>query len=83
MRVQGNNPPRGGGGIPIQGEQHVTSFVNGNIAWNLNAQGQPVRQSAVDAANRQLALYTNQIGFIKAGLEAPQGAELRLTRFFA
>ena len=74
VRVQGNNPPRGGGGIPIQGEQHVTNFVNGNIAWNLNAQGQPVRQSAVDAGDRVLTFYTNPIGFIKGGLEAPNAA---------
>jgi glyoxylase-like metal-dependent hydrolase (beta-lactamase superfamily II) len=73
-RVQGNNPQRGGGGIPIQGEQHVTDFVSGNIAWNLNAQGQPVRQSALDAGDRQLALYVSPMGFIKAGLEAPNAA---------
>jgi hypothetical protein len=74
VRVQGNNPPRGGGGIPIQGEQHVTQFVNGNSAWNLNAQGEPVRQSAVDAGDRQLLLWTNPVGFIKAGLAAPNAA---------
>ena len=45
VRVQGNNIPRGGGaGFPVQGEQQFTEFVNGEIAWNLNAQGQPVRQ---------------------------------------
>jgi glyoxylase-like metal-dependent hydrolase (beta-lactamase superfamily II) len=74
VRVQGNNPPRGGGGIPIQGEQHVMQFVNGNSAWNLNAQGEPVRQSAVDAGDRQLLLWTNPVGFIKAGLAAPNAA---------
>jgi glyoxylase-like metal-dependent hydrolase (beta-lactamase superfamily II) len=74
VRIQGNNPQRGGGGIPIQGEQHVTTFVNGNIAWNLNAQGQPVRQSAVDAADGVLGLYSTPTGFIKAGLEAPDAA---------
>src|SRR5207247_11419001 len=41
VRVQGNNPPRGGGaGFPITGEQRATTFVTGNYAWNLNAQGQ-------------------------------------------
>jgi glyoxylase-like metal-dependent hydrolase (beta-lactamase superfamily II) len=72
--VQGNNPPRGGGGIPIQGEQHVTTFGNGNIAWNLNAQGQPVRQSATDAGDLQLLMWSNPVGFIKAGLEATNAA---------
>src|SRR5262249_38850956 len=45
VRVQGNNPPRGGGGIPIQGEARSTELVNGNSAWNLNAQGQPAPQA--------------------------------------
>src|SRR5690242_16305425 len=34
VRVQGNNPPRGGGaGFPITGEQRGTTFVNGEYAW--------------------------------------------------
>jgi glyoxylase-like metal-dependent hydrolase (beta-lactamase superfamily II) len=74
VRVQGNNPPRGGGGIPIQGEQHVTTFVNGNIAWNLNPQGEPVRQSAVDAGDRQLFMWISPVGFIKAAEAAGNAA---------
>jgi hypothetical protein len=72
VRVQGNNILRGGGaGFPVQGEQRFTEFVNGSIAWNLNPQGQPVRLSEFDAGDRQLTLWTNPIGFIKAGLAAP------------
>jgi glyoxylase-like metal-dependent hydrolase (beta-lactamase superfamily II) len=76
VRTQGNNIARGGGaGFPVQGEQHFTELANGNMAWNLNPQGEPVRQSAVDAGDRQLlTLYTNPVGFIKAGLEAPNAA---------
>src|SRR5258708_15706590 len=75
VRVQGNNIPRGGGaGFPVQGEQHFTEFVNGDIAWNLNPQGQPVRQLATEAGDRQLTMWTNPIGFIKAGLAAPNAA---------
>jgi hypothetical protein len=75
VRVQGNNIARGGGaGFPVQGEQHFTEFVNGNIAWNLNPQGQPVRQLATEAGDRQLAIWSNPIGFIKAGLAAPNAA---------
>jgi glyoxylase-like metal-dependent hydrolase (beta-lactamase superfamily II) len=75
VRVQGNNPARGGGaGFPVQGEQKVTEVVNGNIAWNVNAQGEPARQSAIEAGDRQLVLWTNPVGFIKAGLEAPNAA---------
>jgi hypothetical protein len=58
VRTQGNNIARGGGaGFPVQGEQHFTELVNGNIAWNMNPQGEPVRQSAVDAGDRVLTLY--------------------------
>ena len=75
VRVQGNQPIRGGGaGFPVQGEQRFTEVVNGNIAWNVNAQGEPVRQSAIDAGDRQLAIWTTPVGFIKAGLEAPDAA---------
>src|SRR6516225_249635 len=81
VRVQGNNPPRGGGGIPIQGEQRTTELVSGNYAWNMNAQGQPVAQPADVAADRQHLLLTNPIGFIKAGLEAPNAAAT--DRYFA
>src|SRR5687768_15478740 len=35
-RRQGNNPPQGGGGTPIQGEQRAITVVNGNYAWNVN-----------------------------------------------
>ena len=49
VRVQGNNPTRGGGGIPIQGEARSTELVNGNVAWNLNAQGQPAPQAGTAA----------------------------------
>src|SRR5215471_10611894 len=75
VRVQGNNIPRGGGaGFPVQGEQQFTEFVNSDIAWNLNPQGQPARQLATEAGDRQLTIWTNPIGFIKAGLTAPNAA---------
>jgi glyoxylase-like metal-dependent hydrolase (beta-lactamase superfamily II) len=75
VRVQGNNVARGGGaGFPVQGEQHFTELVNGDMAWNLNPQGEPARQSAIDAGDRQLVMWSTPIGFIKAGLEAPNAA---------
>ena len=75
VRVQGNNGPRGGGaGFPVQGEQKFTEFVNGNVAWNVNAQGEPVRQTANEAGDRQLTIWTGPLGFIKAGLAASDAA---------
>ena len=75
VRVQGNNGPRGGGaGFPVQGEQHFTEIVNGNMAWDVNAQGQPVRQAADAAGDRQVLAMSNPIGFVQAGLAAPNAA---------
>jgi glyoxylase-like metal-dependent hydrolase (beta-lactamase superfamily II) len=72
VRVQGNNVARGGGaGFPVQGEQKFTELVNGNMAWNVNAQGEPARQSAAVAGDRQLLALSNPVGFIQAGLAAP------------
>ena len=73
VRIQGNNGLRGGGaGFPIQGEQSFTEFVNGDAAWNLNPQGQPVVAQAVPpttaAGDRQLLLWTTPAGFIQAAL---------------
>ncbi len=74
-RTQGNNIPRGGGaGFPVQGEQKFTEVVNGSTGWNINPQGQPVRTLATDAGDRQLSIWTNPYGFIKAGLAAPNAA---------
>src|SRR5260370_16615845 len=70
VRVQGNNTPRGGGFVPLQGEVHTTNFVSGNFAWNLNPQGQPNPQPAIVAEQRQLLISLSPHGFIKAAQQA-------------
>ena len=50
-RRQGNNPARGGGFVPIQGEPRTTSIVNGNYAWNVD--GERINPAAA-AAHRRL-----------------------------
>lgn len=71
VRVQGNNPPRGGGaGFPITGEQRSTTLVSGNYAWNLNAQSQPQAQND-QAEMRQFMIWVTPHGFIKAALADP------------
>src|SRR3989441_2014378 len=68
VRVQGNNPPRGGGaGFPITGEQSSTTLVSGNYAWNLNAQGQPQAQND-QVEVRQFMIWVTPHGFIKAAM---------------
>ena len=75
VRVQGNNPTQGGGaGFPVQGEQRFQEFVNANFAWNVNAQGEAARQAADVAGDRQLLALANPVGFIQAGLAAPDAA---------
>ncbi len=54
VRVQGNNPLRGGGaGFPIQGEQSFNEGAAGNLGWNVNAQGQATSILPRDAGDRQ------------------------------
>jgi glyoxylase-like metal-dependent hydrolase (beta-lactamase superfamily II) len=69
VRVQGNNAPRGGGFVPLQGEVHTTNFVSGNYAWNLNPQGQPNPQPGA-AEYRQFLISLSPHGFIKAAQQA-------------
>ena len=72
-RRQGNNPPRGGGGTPLEGDQQQVAIVSGNYAWNMNgqnAQPQPGQYLAgVSVAEfRQLDILLTPYGFLKAAL---------------
>ena len=79
VRIQGNNPPRGGGaGFPFLAEQRVTNLVSGNYAWTVNAQGQPVPQPA-DAELRRLEIFLTPWGFLK-GAMAPGANPTVVTR---
>jgi glyoxylase-like metal-dependent hydrolase (beta-lactamase superfamily II) len=75
VRVQGNNPARGGGaGFPIQGAPRTVNFVSGDSAWTLNAQGQPQAQPG-QAEARQFMLWVSPHGFIKAAMADPNAVE--------
>jgi len=75
---QGNNPPRGGGGIPIQGEQRAIEFVVDKVAWNQPG-AMPVPAPAA-AEMRQLDMWLNPHGFVKAAMM--QGANpVLITRY--
>jgi len=76
-RRQGNYPPRGGGGTPIQGEQRLDFLVSGNVAWNMQGtMPQPIVRGYLDglpvAEQRQLDIIMTPHGFVKAALA--QGA---------
>lgn len=81
VRVQGSNPPRGGGGQPIQGEQRQANFVSNRYAWNLNQQNMPNPQPAA-AEDRQLEIWLTPHGFVKAAM-APGAAPTLIERFLA
>src|SRR5215471_18028060 len=74
-RRQGNNPPRGGGGTPLQGEQQQVAIVSGNYAWNIDGQN-PVPQPGFYLAGisvaefRQLDILLTPHGFLKAAVAA-------------
>ena len=67
-RRQGNYPPQGGGGTPIQGEQRRAFMVSGDYAWNM--QGSNPVPAFGNAEQRQLEIWLSPHGFVKAGLAA-------------
>src|SRR5437899_10255908 len=72
-RRQGNNPPRGGGGTPLQGEQQQVAIVRGNYAWNMEGQNAvpqpgPYMAGISIAEFRQLDILLTPHGFLKAAL---------------
>jgi len=68
VRRQGNYPQRGGGGIPLQGEQRQINLVSGNYAWNL--QGANVNPQPAAAQTRQLEIWLDPHGFLKGAIAA-------------
>ncbi len=75
LRTQGENPPRGGGGQPLIGEQRQILLVSGNYAWNLVGNNAVPAQAA--AEERQLQIWLTPQGFIKAALKHKASATPR------
>ena len=75
---QGKYPPRGGGGIPIQGEQRQTLIVSGTYAWNI--QGTSTTPARAAAEQRQLDIWLTPHGFLKAAM-APGANPTLITRY--
>lgn len=68
VRRQGNYPARGGGGIPLQGEQRIVNLVSGNYAWAM--QGTNVNPQPAAAQVRQLEIWLDPHGFLKGAMAA-------------
>lgn len=84
-RRQGNYPPRGGGGVPVEGEWKQSFFINGDIAWNVdgnNASRAPrlaTSAGGLRAEARQLDIWLSPHGFIKAALASNNATAVALT----
>ena len=76
-RRQGNNPPRGGGGTPLQGDQRAITVVNGTYAWNVN--GANVAPQPAAAELRQLDIWLSPHGFLKAAAAATNATATPMT----
>jgi glyoxylase-like metal-dependent hydrolase (beta-lactamase superfamily II) len=63
IRTQGENPPRGGGGQPLAGEQRQTQVAGGNQAWNVSGGNATPAPAALN--ERILQFWVTPHGFVK------------------
>ena len=76
IRRQGDYPPQGGGGTPLQGEQQRRFLTSGDYSWNMNGNN-PAPQRA-EAEVRQLDIWMSPHGFLKAAMEAEDATAVSL-----
>jgi glyoxylase-like metal-dependent hydrolase (beta-lactamase superfamily II) len=74
-RRQGNFPPTGGGGTPLQGELRTVALLSGTYAWNMNGdtavpQTRPYLDGTPVHELRQLEIMLTPHGFLKAAMGA-------------
>jgi glyoxylase-like metal-dependent hydrolase (beta-lactamase superfamily II) len=80
VRTQGENPPRGGGGQPVAGEQRQNFAARGDFAWNVVGDTTP--PAPVALLDRQLQLWTTPHGVVKMAMAsntAVQGSTFSFT----
>jgi glyoxylase-like metal-dependent hydrolase (beta-lactamase superfamily II) len=65
-RTQGENPPRGGGGQPMAGEQRQVQVVSGDFAWNVA--GDAATPAAAALVERQLQIWVTPHGFVRGAM---------------
>src|SRR5215510_3261717 len=81
LRTQGENPPRGGGGQPVAGEQRQIFVASGDFAWNVV--GDVVNPTPVALVDRQLQLWTTPQGVVKAAMANKATVQGRMISFTA
>jgi len=66
VRTQAEDPPRGGGGQPVRGEQRQHFALSGDHAWNVV--GDVATPAPITLADRQFQLWATPHGVVKAAL---------------
>ena len=66
VRTQGENPPNGGGGQPLEGDQRTVSLVSGDFAWN--EAGTNMTRRPHEASERAHELAISPHGLVRAAL---------------
>ena len=81
VRTQGENPPRGGGGQPVAGEQRQIFVASGDFAWNVA--GDVATPTPIALIDRQLQLWTTPHGVVKAAMANSATVQGRTISFTA
>jgi glyoxylase-like metal-dependent hydrolase (beta-lactamase superfamily II) len=79
VRLQGEDPPRGGGGQPVRGEQRQIFVMSGDFAWNVV--GDVVNPTPIALIDRQLQLWTTPHGVVKAAMANKATVQGRVISF--
>ena len=79
VRLQGEDPPRGGGGQPVRDQQRQIFVLSGDFAWNVT--GDVVNPTPVALIERQLQLWTTPHGVVKAAMANKATVQGRVVTF--
>jgi glyoxylase-like metal-dependent hydrolase (beta-lactamase superfamily II) len=79
VRIQGDNPVRGGGLQPIRGEQVQSFWLSGEHAWNVA--GSAAIPAPIALAERQLQLWTTPHGVLRAAAANNAAVQGRVIAF--
>src|SRR2546422_1013127 len=79
VRLQGEDPPRGGGGQPVRGEQRQIFVLNGDFTWTVASD--VVNPTPIALVERQLQLWTTPQGVVKAAIANKATVQGRVISF--
>ncbi len=79
VRMQGENPPRGGGVQPVRGEARQQFVLSGDLAWTVVAD--VPAPTPIALAERQMQLWTTPHGVIRAALANNATVQGRVVTF--